>query len=47
MDLRSMMTLPVQIALMPARIAVHVLFAMGNRWMSNPTLHPLTYRQAP
>lgn len=41
MDLRSIMALPVQIALMPARIAAHVLFAMGNRWMSNPTPPPV------
>lgn len=41
MNLRSMMALPVQIALTPARIAVHVLLVMENRWMSNPTLPPV------
>lgn len=41
MDLRSIMTLPVHIALIPARIAVHVLFAVGNRWMPTPTPPPI------
>lgn len=47
MDVRSMVTLPVHVALMPACIAVHVLFAMGNRWMSTPTPPPIDMTPPP
>lgn len=41
MDLRSMVTFPVRVALLPARITVHFLFALGDRWVATPTSLPV------